>query len=58
MSWFCHDILIMSVNLNDMAILNIWIVDHQSLINGISKGEAVILLQNIHLSKKVDHYEI
>ena len=35
-----------------MALLNIWDVDYQSLINGISKSEGVILLQNIDLSNK------
>ena len=40
------------MNLNNMAILNNWGVDYQSLINGISKSESVILLQNIDLGKK------
>ena len=37
----CHNILIMSMNFNDYCI-----------INGISKGETVNLLQNADLSKK------
>ena len=42
----------MPMNFNNMALLNIWDVDYQSLINGISKSEGVILLQNIDLSNK------
>ena len=42
----------MPMNLNNMALLNIWDVDYQSLINGISKSEDVILLQNVDLSNK------
>ena len=48
----CHGMIIMPMNLNNMALLNIWDVDYQSLINGISKSEGVILLQNIDLSNK------
>ena len=37
----CHDVLIMSVNLNDTAILNIRRVDYRCIYNRISKTEAV-----------------
>ena len=39
-------LLMMSINLNDIATLNISGVDHPCIINGIGKGEAVNLLQN------------
>ena len=38
-----HDVL-MSINLNDIAILNIPGVDYRCIINGISKSEAVNVL--------------
>ena len=41
----CHDILIMSLILNNIAILNICGVDYQCIPNGISKTEAMILLK-------------
>ena len=42
----------MSMNLNDTAILNILGVDYRHVINRISKNKAVNLLQNANLSKK------
>ena len=48
----------MSMNLNDIAISNIHGVNYRCIINGISKSEAVNLLQNTNLSKKVDPYKI
>ena len=39
----------MSINLNDLAILNIHSVDYRFIINKISKSEAVNLLQNADL---------
>ena len=47
----CHDILIMSMNLSDIAILNIHSADHR-IISRIRKREAVNLLQNIDLNEK------
>ena len=37
----CHDVLLMSVNFSDIAILNIHGVDYHCIICGISKSEAV-----------------
>ena len=45
-----HDVLMMSINLNDIAVLNIHGVDYRCIINGISKREAVDWLQNVDLS--------
>ena len=47
-----HDLLMMSTNLVDIAILNINGVDYPYNINRISKSEPVNLLQNSDLTKK------
>ena len=49
----CHDALMMSMKLSDIAILNIQGADYCCNINRISKSEAVNLLQNGDLDKKV-----
>ena len=41
----CHDLLMMFINFDDIAILNINGVDYCCNINGISKSEAVNLLK-------------
>ena len=48
----CHDLLMMSMNLSDIAILCIKNADYHSIITGISKSEAIKLLQNIDLTEK------
>ena len=48
----CHDVLMMSINLNDIAIRNIRGVNYCRVINGISKSEAVNLLQNADLTEE------
>ena len=40
----CHDVLIMSMNPSDIAILNIHDADYICIISGISKNEAENLL--------------
>ena len=47
-----HDILMMSVNLNDVAILNIKGADYCGIISGIRQIDAVDVLQNANLTKK------
>ena len=42
----------MSVNLSNIAILNIKSSDCRCTISLISKNEAIILMQNVDLSKK------
>ena len=42
----------MSINLNDIAILNISGADYRCIINGISKRDALNLLKNANLTKK------
>ena len=41
----CYDVLMMSINLNDIAISNIHGIDYCCIISGTSKSEAVNLLQ-------------
>ena len=48
----CHDLLIMSMNLSDIFILKIKSADYCCTITGISKSEAINLLQNIYLTEK------
>ena len=48
----CHDLLMMSMNLSDIAILNIKSSDYRYIIFGISKSVAINLMQNINLTKK------
>ena len=50
----CYDLLIMSMNLSDIAILNIKGPDYCCIINLISKNEAINLMHklNVDLTKK------
>ena len=48
----CHDLLMMSMNLNDIAILNIKSADYCCRISGISKNKAINLMQNTNLTEK------
>ena len=51
-----HGLSVMSVNLSNIAILNIKGSDYCCIINLISKNEAIILLRNFDLPKNVEHY--
>ena len=48
----CYDLVMMSMNLSDIAILNIKGADYCFLISGISKCEAINIMQNIDLAEK------
>ena len=48
----CHDLLLMSMNLSDIAILKIKGADCRCIITGINKKEAINLMQNNDLTKK------
>ena len=48
----CHDLLMISVNLSDIAILNVQGSDYGCIITSISKNEAINLLQNADLTEK------
>ena len=49
----CHDLL-MFINHNDITILKIKNAENRCIITGISKGEAMKLLQNIDFTEKRD----
>ena len=48
----CHDLLMMSMNLSNVAILDIQGVAHRSIINGIIKSEPIDLLNNVNPNEK------
>ena len=52
----CHDLLMMSTKLNNIAVLNINSVNYPCIIKGISKNEAKNFMQNINLSE-IKHVE-
>ena len=54
----CHGGLMMFMNLSDIAILNIHGADYRCVIKGISKSEAVNLLQNAVLNEKKEQNKI
>ena len=47
-----HDLLVMSINLCDIAILNNKDSDYCCIISGISKSEAIKLLESIDVTEK------
>ena len=48
----CHDLLMTSINLSDIAILNIRSADHRCTVSGISKSEAMNIMQNTDFTEK------
>ena len=48
----CHDLLMMSINLSDSANLNTESSNYRCIISGISKNEAINLMQNTDLTEK------
>ena len=48
----CHDFLMMSINLNNITILNIKGSDYRCIISLISKNEAINSVQNADLTEK------
>ena len=48
----CHDLLMMSVNLSDTAILNTESANYRCIKSRLSKTEAINLMQNADLNKK------
>ena len=47
----CHDLLMMSMNLKNINILNIKGADYCCITSGVSKSEAINLMQNIKLAE-------
>ena len=54
----CHDVLKMSMNVNDIAILNVHGVNYHCIINGIIKCETINLLKNVDINQKCGSYKI
>ena len=48
----CHDSLVMSIYLNDIAILNIKGSDYRCIISLIRKNEVINLMENVDLTEK------
>ena len=48
----CHDLLTISVNLNNIAILKVKKADYCFIISRIRKSETIKLFQNIDLTGK------
>ena len=48
----CHDLLMLSINLSNIAVLNIEGANYHCIISGISKNETINLMQNIDLIEK------
>ena len=53
----CHELLMMSMTLSDIAVLNIKDSNYWCIISLISKNEAINLMQNADLAKKEEHYK-
>ena len=52
-----YGLLLISMNLRDIAIVNIKSVDYCCNIIRINKSEAINLTQNPHLTGKMEHYK-
>ena len=48
----CHYVLMMSMNLSDIATLNVKVADYGCIISRISKSKAINFTQNIDLTEK------
>ena len=53
----CHDLLMMSMKLSNIAILSIKGSDYRCTISLIRQNEVIKLMQNVGLTKKVEHYK-
>ena len=49
----CHDVLMMSMNLSNIAILNIHGIDYRCITNENSNTEAINLRRSTDLNKKI-----
>ena len=54
----CHDVLMISIKLSNITTSNTSGADYCCITNGISKNEAVNLVQIADLTEKVEHYEL
>ena len=54
----CHNLVMMSMNVSDTAILNIRSAAYCCIVSGISKSEARTLMQNIGLTSSLSHIKL
>ena len=47
-----HDVLMLSINFNDIALLKVNGLDYHCITKGISKSEVIDLLKNVDLNEK------
>ena len=52
----CHDLLMVSINVSDIVFLEIKTAGYCCIISGISRSEAIKLLQNTDLTEKSGTY--
>ena len=52
----CHDLLMVSINVSDIVFLEIKTAGYCCIVSGISRSEAIKLLQNIDLTEKSGAY--
>ena len=53
----CHDILMVSLNLGNIAILNIKSAEYPCIVRRISKSESINVMENANLTEKGEHYK-
>ena len=54
---WCHDVLIISMNFSDIAILNINGSNYHCVISLVSKNETINLMENTDLTEKAERYK-
>ena len=54
---WCHDVLIISMNFSDIAILNINGSNYHCVISLVSKNETINLMENTDLTEKAECYK-
>ena len=47
----CHDVLMIFINLNDIAVLSKKVADYHCIVNDLAKSHTLNLRQNANLTK-------
>ena len=47
----CHDVLMIFINLNDIAVLSKKVADYHCIVNDLAKSDTLNLRQNAKLTK-------
>ena len=53
----CYDLILMFMNLSDLAFLNFNSGNYCCIINRTNNNEAINLLQNVDMTEKKEHYK-